>query len=97
MDRIQAATSEELAAWCREKLARYKNPREYSIVGALPRNPSGKVLKTALRDEHHDRHYVADPKQHLPRCKASGACVSEEDGKLIKHDRDHTWKPVSVP
>ena len=34
------------------ELARYKNPREYSIVGALPRNPSGKVLKTPLREEH---------------------------------------------
>jgi fatty-acyl-CoA synthase/long-chain acyl-CoA synthetase len=51
-DPADPPTAEELAAWCREKLARYKNPREYSIVGALPRNPSGKVLKTALRQEH---------------------------------------------
>ena len=51
-DPADPPTAEELAAWCREKLARYKNPREYSIVGALPRNPSGKVLKTSLRQEH---------------------------------------------
>ena len=38
-DAADPPTSEELAAWCRERLARYKNPREYSIVGALPRNP----------------------------------------------------------
>jgi fatty-acyl-CoA synthase len=54
-------TAEELAAWCREKLAHYKNPREYSIVGALPRNPSGKVLKTQLRQEHSARSLVASP------------------------------------
>ena len=54
-------TSEELAAWCRERLAGYKNPREYSIVGALPRNPSGKVLKTALRQEHSAGSLVAAP------------------------------------
>ena len=54
-------TPEELAAWCREKLARYKNPREYSVVGALPRNPSGKVLKTALRQEHSAGSLVASP------------------------------------
>ena len=43
-DPADPPTADELAAWCREKLARYKNPREYSVVGALPRNPSGKVL-----------------------------------------------------
>jgi fatty-acyl-CoA synthase len=60
-DAADPPTSEELAAWCREKLARYKNPREYSIVGALPRNPSGKVLKTALRQEHSAGSLVASP------------------------------------
>jgi fatty-acyl-CoA synthase len=51
-DAADPPTAEELSAWCRERLARYKNPREYSVVGALPRNPSGKVLKTTLRREH---------------------------------------------
>jgi fatty-acyl-CoA synthase/long-chain acyl-CoA synthetase len=54
-------TPAELSAWCRERLARYKNPREYSIVAALPRNPSGKVLKTTLRQEHHAGSLVAEP------------------------------------
>jgi fatty-acyl-CoA synthase/long-chain acyl-CoA synthetase len=54
-------TPEELAAWCRERLARYKNPREYSVVGALPRNPSGKVLKTRLRSEHSAGSLIAEP------------------------------------
>jgi fatty-acyl-CoA synthase len=60
-DAADPPTAEELAAWCREKLARYKNPREYSIVGALPRNPSGKVLKTQLRTEHSAGSLVAEP------------------------------------
>jgi fatty-acyl-CoA synthase len=60
-DPADPPTAEELAAWCREKLARYKHPREYSIVGALPRNPSGKVLKTALREEHSAGSLVAAP------------------------------------
>ncbi|ASR35307.1 long-chain fatty acid--CoA ligase [Prauserella marina] len=38
-----------LAEWCRDKLAGYKRPRRMAIVPALPRNPSGKVLKTELR------------------------------------------------
>jgi len=60
-DPADPPTSEELSAWCREKLARYKNPREYSVVGALPRNPSGKVLKTQLRTEHSAGSLVAEP------------------------------------
>jgi fatty-acyl-CoA synthase/long-chain acyl-CoA synthetase len=60
-DAADPPSAEELAAWCRERLARYKNPREYSIVGALPRNPSGKVLKTALRQEHSAGSLVAEP------------------------------------
>ncbi|MCW2536211.1 MAG: AMP-dependent synthetase and ligase [Modestobacter sp.] len=51
----------ELTAWCRERLAHYKCPREWSIVPALPRNPSGKVLKTRLRSEHSAGSLVADP------------------------------------
>jgi fatty-acyl-CoA synthase len=39
----------ELEAWCTDRLARYKRPRRIALVPALPRNPSGKVLKTALR------------------------------------------------
>ncbi|SDG97361.1 long-chain-fatty-acid--CoA ligase [Klenkia brasiliensis] len=45
-------TAAELTAWCRERMAHYKCPREFHVVGALPRNPSGKVLKTELRKDH---------------------------------------------
>ena len=40
----------ELISFCSERLARYKVPRAVSFVPALPRNPSGKVLKRELRD-----------------------------------------------
>lgn len=39
-----------MVAFCRDKLAGYKIPRRLEIVDALPRNPSGKILKTVLRE-----------------------------------------------
>ncbi|MDZ7885111.1 MAG: class I adenylate-forming enzyme family protein [Mycobacterium sp.] len=40
-----------LADHCRAHgLSRYKNPERIEFVDALPRNPTGKVLKTALRE-----------------------------------------------
>ncbi|MHA3024561.1 fatty-acid--CoA ligase FadD5 [Mycobacterium sp. BMJ-28] len=39
----------ELQDFLTERLARYKHPKALEIVDALPRNPSGKVLKTELR------------------------------------------------
>ncbi|WP_197373328.1 long-chain-fatty-acid--CoA ligase [Mycolicibacterium baixiangningiae] len=47
---VEGSTSEEeLTAWCRERLARYKCPRTVDIVDELPRNPTGKILKKELR------------------------------------------------
>ncbi|WP_102144225.1 long-chain-fatty-acid--CoA ligase [Mycobacterium hubeiense] len=43
------ATPEELIAWCRERLAGYKCPKSVDITEALPRNPTGKILKKDLR------------------------------------------------
>lgn len=45
----KSATSEELISFAREKLATYKCPKSIDIVEALPRNPSGKILKRDLR------------------------------------------------
>jgi acyl-CoA synthetase (AMP-forming)/AMP-acid ligase II len=42
---------ETLRARCRERLAGFKLPRELHLRDALPRNPSGKILKRVLRDE----------------------------------------------
>ncbi|MEU8627760.1 FadD3 family acyl-CoA ligase [Streptomyces sp. NPDC048669] len=39
----------ELVGHCRERLANFKVPREVVVLGALPRNATGKVDKAALR------------------------------------------------
>jgi acyl-CoA synthetase (AMP-forming)/AMP-acid ligase II len=44
--------AEGMIAFCRDKLAGYKIPRRLECVDALPRNPSGKILKTALREPY---------------------------------------------
>ena len=45
----QQATAPEIIEFARERLAHYKCPSTVDITGALPRNPSGKVLKRTLR------------------------------------------------
>jgi acyl-CoA synthetase (AMP-forming)/AMP-acid ligase II len=44
------ATSDELIEHCRQQLAKFKVPKDVTFVRALPRNPSGKVLKRELRN-----------------------------------------------
>jgi acyl-CoA synthetase (AMP-forming)/AMP-acid ligase II len=41
--------AEAITAFCRDRIAGYKIPRSIDFVSALPRNASGKVLKTELR------------------------------------------------
>ena len=41
--------AEELDSLCLSNIARFKRPREYRFVEALPKNNYGKVLKTELR------------------------------------------------
>jgi len=36
----------------RPRLAGYKRPRAVDFVDAIPRNPSGKILKTELRERY---------------------------------------------
>jgi long-chain acyl-CoA synthetase len=40
---------DELIAWSKERLAAYKYPREIQFVDALPKGPTGKILKRELR------------------------------------------------
>ena len=51
-------TADDVLAHCRGRLGGYKQPRSVDFVDALPRNPSGKVLKKDLREPYwkgHDR------------------------------------------
>ncbi len=43
------ASEAEIIAWARENLAHYKAPKSIDVIEALPRNPSGKILKRDLR------------------------------------------------
>jgi long-chain acyl-CoA synthetase len=44
-----ALTADELVAWTRQRLAAYKYPRIVEFVAALPKGPTGKILKRELR------------------------------------------------
>ena len=46
-----ALAEADVLAFCRERLANYKVPRRVVFRDALPRNPSGKVLKRVLRED----------------------------------------------
>ncbi len=45
----QAADAESLRAICRGKIAAYKVPEAVEFIAALPKNPTGKILKKELR------------------------------------------------
>ncbi len=47
----QEATEEEIIAFCKERLAGYKRPREIEFRDELPKSLIGKVLRRVLRDE----------------------------------------------
>lgn len=42
-------TESELRSWCRESLAGYKAPHEVIVLAALPKGPTGKVLRRELK------------------------------------------------
>jgi len=48
-------TLDELREWGSSRLARYKLPTVLHLVDSLPRNASGKVMKTVLRRQYGDR------------------------------------------
>jgi len=53
--------ADALIAYTRERIAHYKAPKSVDFVDALPRNPSGKILKRTLREpywEGHERQVV---------------------------------------
>ncbi len=50
VDPQQLPTVDELDAVCVSSIARYKRPKEYRFVDALPTNNYGKVLKRELRE-----------------------------------------------
>jgi long-chain acyl-CoA synthetase len=53
------AKASELDALCLGSIARFKRPKDYVFVDALPKNNYGKILKTELR--------AVDGKRNTPR------------------------------
>ena len=47
-----AASEAELIEFCRGRIADYKRPRSVDFAPALPRNPTGKILKRELRERY---------------------------------------------
>jgi long-chain acyl-CoA synthetase len=47
----RAAEPDELIAFCRERLAAYKYPRQVEVLDALPKTATGKILRRELRDQ----------------------------------------------
>lgn len=50
----QTLSAEEVTAHCQAALAGFKVPKQVVFATALPKNPSGKVLKRDLRDRYAD-------------------------------------------
>jgi long-chain acyl-CoA synthetase len=47
----ETATAQEMRAFCRERLAHYKEPRAVHFRDKLPKSMAGKVLRRALLEE----------------------------------------------
>jgi long-chain acyl-CoA synthetase len=43
------ATPEEIVAFCRERMAAYKYPRQVEVLSELPKTASGKLMRRDLR------------------------------------------------
>ncbi|HMA10227.1 MAG TPA: acyl-CoA synthetase [Ramlibacter sp.] len=48
----QQLTEQEVLAHCQQHLAPFKTPKAIVFAPALPKNPSGKLLKRSLREQH---------------------------------------------
>src|ERR1700687_1732062 len=54
-DVVGEANAKELDALCLKRIARFKRPKDYVFVDALPKNNYGKILKTELRERDAQR------------------------------------------
>jgi long-chain acyl-CoA synthetase len=48
-------STDELIVWANGKLATYKSVREIEFITAIPRNPSGKILRRVLKERELQR------------------------------------------
>jgi len=50
-DPMDPPMEEELLRLCSEQLVKYKVPRSFEFLDALPRNEAGKIRRSELRDQ----------------------------------------------
>ena len=50
----ETITEEEIMALCRKELAGFKVPKSVVFVEALPKTPTGKILKRDMRKTYSD-------------------------------------------
>jgi acyl-coenzyme A synthetase/AMP-(fatty) acid ligase len=48
----KSATAADIISFTRERIAGFKTPKTVDFIEALPRNPSGKILRRHLRDPY---------------------------------------------
>jgi len=48
-------SDQELIDFCRQRLARFKAPKSVEFIHTLPKSATGKILKTQLRKDHHEK------------------------------------------
>ncbi len=46
------ALADEILAFCRDRLAKYKTPKSIDFIAEMPRDPNGKLYKRKLRDPY---------------------------------------------
>lgn len=49
-------SADSIIAWAKERIAGYKAPKSVDFIDALPRNPSGKILRKDLREPYWKGH-----------------------------------------
>lgn len=47
----ETLTEEDLIEWCRGKIGKFKIPKKVVFTDAIPRTPTGKILKRILREQ----------------------------------------------
>jgi acyl-CoA synthetase (AMP-forming)/AMP-acid ligase II len=52
----ESLSEDEIIEYARTQIARFKCPKSVDIVDAIPRNPSGKILKKILRAPYWEGH-----------------------------------------
>jgi acyl-CoA synthetase (AMP-forming)/AMP-acid ligase II len=52
VDPANPPSQQDIIDWCKDRLASYKKPTKVVVTEVLPRNASGKVLKTRLRESY---------------------------------------------